>query len=115
MRANTTCPDELPWNATGVLDLADILDELTDPGTPIVSATSVVCQLFDLADGSELAVSPVTLAQVASTNHWRQSIDITAANGFARKQRLQLVYTFNGGALLLGVFESLGVVVAAVN
>lgn len=116
MKANTTCPDELPWNATAVLDLDEILDDLTDPGTPITSATSVTCSLYDVETGDELtAISPVTLSQVGSTNHWRESIDVTAANGFARKQRIRAVYHFNGGALLLGEFESLGVVGAAVN
>jgi hypothetical protein len=116
MKANATCPDELPWNATGVLDLAEVVDEIAGASTPITSANSVVCSIFDADTGDELTVvSPVTLNQVASTNHWRNTVDVTAANGFSRKQRLRLVYTFDGGASLLGEFETLGVVAASAN
>ncbi len=116
MKANATCPDELPWNATGVLDLDEVVDEIAGLSTPITSADLVTCSIFDADDDTELStVSPVTLNQVGGTNHWRNTVDVTAANGFSRKQRLRLVYTFDGGASLLGEFETLGVVAASVN
>jgi hypothetical protein len=116
MKANARCPDELAWNSDNVLDLDEVLDDMASPPAAITSATSVECSIFDADNDSELtAVSPVTLNQVGSTNHWRNTVTVNADNGFTRKQRLRLVYTFDGGAGLLGEFEAFGIVAAAVN
>ena len=88
MKANATCPDELPWNATGVLDLAEVVDEIAGLSTPITSAVLVTCSIFDADDDTELSiVSPVTLNQVASTNEWRNTVDVPRPRQASRRER----------------------------
>lgn len=115
MTANALCPDALAWNSTNVLDLSDVVDDLTDPATAITSAVSVVANIFDIDADELLGVSPIALLQVGGTNHWQATVDVTEANGFHRGQRIRVEFTFDGGADLLGTFEALGQVAGASN
>lgn len=116
VQATPLCPAELNFDADNVLELADVMDEMQDPPAEITSATLVTCEIWDRETDTELtAVSPVTLNQVGATNHWRNSVLVNAANGFAINQRLMLVFIFDGGVGLRGRFVALAVVVSATS
>lgn len=116
VQATALCPKELNWEADNVLELADVLDEMQDPAAEITSADEVTCEIYDRETGDELtAVSPVTLSQVGSTNHWRESVLVNAANGFTERMRLKLVFLFDGGVGLQGRFVAFGVVASATS
>lgn len=111
MRATPLCPAALNWNADNILELADVMDDLPETPTEITSANSVECHLYDADTGIELpSISPVSLSQVGSTNHWRASVLVNEANNFAPNQRISYVFEFDGGAGLTGTFYALGVV-----
>lgn len=114
--AKPICPSELGWNADNVFELDKVLDELAGtPGTPITVATNVSVAIFDLGTGLEISGSPVALAQVGGTNHWRQTVLVNAGAGFTQDQRLRLEFTFDGGTGLRGFFEALAVVATSIS
>jgi hypothetical protein len=112
MQATPLCPSEMGWLMDNVLELASVQDDMQDPAADITSANSVTVEIWDRDTDQELAVSPVTLSQVGVTNAWRESILVNDANGFSQKQRLVLIFIFDGGAGLQGRFYALAVVAA---
>ena len=116
MQATPLCPPEMNWMADNVLELSEVLDDMQTPPDPITSADSVTVEIWDRDTNTELTtVSPVTLSQVGSTNAWRQSVLVNAANGFSQNQRLVLIFIFDGGAGLQGRFYALPVVAQATS
>jgi hypothetical protein len=86
MKANALCPDELPWNGTAILDLADVLDEIDGASVPITSAVGVICSIFNRDDDVELgAVSPVTLGPLPGVRGLRDRLGVGGLNRPCRR------------------------------
>lgn len=116
MQATPLCPSEMNWMADNVLELSEVLDDMQEPPAEITSANLVTVEIWDRDTDTELTdISPVTLTQVGATNVWRESVLVNEANGFADKQRLVLVFIFDGGAGLQGRFVALAVVASATS
>jgi hypothetical protein len=115
MKVNALCPDEMAWESDNVLDLDVVVDDLDPDPVPITAATSVSVSIFDADDDQEVTISPITLIQVGTTNHWRATVLVNATNGFSRRQRLRLIYDFDGGPGLVAQFEGLAQVTGSAS